>query len=150
MPVDIRDQMIGHLPRLRRFVLAITSDAIDADALMQQTCLKAVSNLNQFQVSTRLDSWLFRIAKNAGLDKFVGVSLRTDHVHIDTTPEVQDPIAHAVVESRAALRDTSWAIAQLPRRIVRRTNTRIYRRAQLRGNRKNDGIAYWYGNEPLS
>ena len=112
--VDVRDQMIGHLPRLRRFALAITGDAIEADDLVQETCLKALSNLNQFQAGTRLDSWLFRIAKNAWLDKIKKVSSRTDHVDIDTAPELQDPTAQEVVEHRAALRDTSRAIAQLP------------------------------------
>ncbi len=114
MPVDVRDQMIGHLPRLRRFALAITGDAIDADDLVQETCLKALSNLDQFQPGTRLDSWLFRIAKNAWLDRVKKVSFRTDHVDIDTAQDLHDPAALQVVEHRAALRDTSRAIAQMP------------------------------------
>lgn len=114
MPVDVRQQMIGHLPRLRRFALAITGDATEADDLVQETCVKALSNLNQFQAGTRLDSWLFRIAKNAWLDKVKKVSARTDHVDIDTAEDLHDPAALQVVEHRAALRDTSRAIASMP------------------------------------
>lgn len=114
MPVDVRQQMIGHLPRLRRFALAITGDAIEADDLVQETCLRALSNVHQFHAGTKLDSWLFRIAKNAWLDRKKSASARNVHMDIEDMQDIGDPLAQQVIESRTTLRETSRAIMQLP------------------------------------
>ncbi len=64
MEDQIREQMIGYLPRLRRFALTLTGHDADADDLVQSTYLKAIENLDKWQVGSRLDSWLYRIAQN--------------------------------------------------------------------------------------
>jgi RNA polymerase sigma-70 factor (ECF subfamily) len=56
------------LPRLRRFALSLSRDASDADDLTQQTLEKALRARDQWQAGTRLDSWLYRIMRNAWID----------------------------------------------------------------------------------
>ena len=68
MEEQIREQMIGLIPRLRRFALTLTSNDADADDLVQSTFLKGIENLDKWQVGSRLDSWLYRIAQNIWLN----------------------------------------------------------------------------------
>ncbi|MDB5481856.1 MAG: polymerase ECF-type sigma factor [Caulobacteraceae bacterium] len=53
---------------MRRFALSLSRDAADADDLTQQTLEKALRSRDQWQAGTRLDSWLYRIMRNAWID----------------------------------------------------------------------------------
>lgn len=57
------------LPRLRRFARAITHNREDADDLVQIAVERAIKCSDQWIVGTRLDSWIFRIMKNAWIDE---------------------------------------------------------------------------------
>jgi RNA polymerase sigma factor (sigma-70 family) len=65
---DIRSQMVLLLPRLRRFAAALTGSIADGDDLVQDTVERALKNLHQWEPGTRLDNWMFRIAKNRFID----------------------------------------------------------------------------------
>ena len=64
MDEGIRKEMIAVLPQLRRFAYGLTGSVPDGDDLVQATCERAIANLDKWQVGTRLDSWMFRIAQN--------------------------------------------------------------------------------------
>ncbi|MBC7685590.1 MAG: RNA polymerase sigma factor [Bdellovibrionales bacterium] len=57
------------LPRLRRFARALTYHREDADDLVQLAVERALSRTAQWEQGTRLDSWIFRIIKNAWIDE---------------------------------------------------------------------------------
>jgi RNA polymerase sigma factor (sigma-70 family) len=57
------------LPRLRRFARALTFNREDADDLVQAAMERAMLRGAQWEEGTRLDSWLFRIIKNAWIDE---------------------------------------------------------------------------------
>ena len=57
------------LPRLRRFARTITYNREDADDLVQAAVERALERSAQWEPGTRLDSWLFRIMKNAWIDE---------------------------------------------------------------------------------
>jgi RNA polymerase sigma-70 factor (ECF subfamily) len=57
------------LPRLRRFARSITWNREDADDLVQVAVERAIGRAGQWQAGTRLDSWIFRIMKNAWVDE---------------------------------------------------------------------------------
>lgn len=61
--------IVDLLPRLRRFARTLTRDAADADDLVQQTVERALVHRGQWRPGTRLDSWMFRIMKNAWIDE---------------------------------------------------------------------------------
>lgn len=64
----IRSEMIQMLPRLRAFGRSLTGAQDQADDLVQQTVEKALRNIDSYAAGTRLDSWLFRIMRNAWID----------------------------------------------------------------------------------
>ena len=57
------------LPRMRRFARALTRNREDADDLVQIGIERALGRSEQWEAGTRLDSWLFRIIKNAWIDE---------------------------------------------------------------------------------
>lgn len=62
-------EIVDLLPRLRRFARVLTRDASDADDLVQLTVERALVHRGQWRPGTRLDSWIFRIMKNAWIDE---------------------------------------------------------------------------------
>jgi RNA polymerase sigma factor (sigma-70 family) len=66
---EAQAQIAALLPRLRRFGRTVTRHREDADDLVQTAVERALLHLGQWQPGTRLDSWLFRIMKNAWIDE---------------------------------------------------------------------------------
>jgi RNA polymerase sigma-70 factor (ECF subfamily) len=61
-------ELVGLLPRLRRFAHALSRTRADADDLAQATVERALRSRDQWQAGTRLDSWLYRIMRNLWID----------------------------------------------------------------------------------
>ena len=77
---DPRDELPEHLPALRAFALGLARDSNVADDLVQETIVKAWSNIDKFETGTNLRAWLFTILRNTFY------SLRRKHKR-----EVPDP-----------------------------------------------------------
>jgi RNA polymerase sigma-70 factor (ECF subfamily) len=75
-PDSIRDEVVALLPRLRRFARLITRHREDADDLVQLGVERALTHAAQWRSGTRVDSWMFRIMKNAWIDEVRGRSRR--------------------------------------------------------------------------
>jgi RNA polymerase sigma factor (sigma-70 family) len=65
----IQRQIVELLPRLRRFARVLAGQPADADDLVQVTVERALAARGQWRPGTRLDSWMFRIMKNAWIDE---------------------------------------------------------------------------------
>ncbi|MDA8585313.1 RNA polymerase sigma factor [Rhodobacteraceae bacterium] len=63
-PDQFKTEMIGLLPRLRRFALSLTRSGPDADDLLQDACSAALQKWQQYDPAQPLDRWLFRIVRN--------------------------------------------------------------------------------------
>lgn len=118
VPDAIRAQMIQILPRLRSFARSLARVPDQADDLVQQTCEKALRNLDGFTPGTRLDSWMFRIMRNAWIDT---QRARRDTVPLtdaagDDGPGVILPgeDGRRTVLARLQLSEVRGAIARLP------------------------------------
>ena len=61
---DPRDEIVTHFPALRAFALSLTRNSATADDMMQDTVLKAWSNMDKFQAGTNMRAWLFTILRN--------------------------------------------------------------------------------------
>lgn len=61
---DPRNELVDHLPALRAFALSLTRDGASADDLVQDTIVKAWTNMDKFQPGTNLRAWLFTILRN--------------------------------------------------------------------------------------
>jgi RNA polymerase sigma factor (sigma-70 family) len=62
------EQLLEHLPRLRRFAHALARNATDADDLLQAAVERALTRRDQWQPGTRLDSWMYRLMRNLWID----------------------------------------------------------------------------------
>ena len=108
---DPRSELVDHLPALRAFALSLTREGASADDLVQDTIVKAWTNIEKFQPGTNLRAWLFTILRNT----FYSARRKTrrevsdsDGIHAArqaTRPE------H---DGRLALTDFKAAFAQLP------------------------------------
>jgi RNA polymerase sigma-70 factor (ECF subfamily) len=66
---NIQERIIELLPRLRRFARNLTRNPHDADDVVQIAIERALTRLDQWRRDARLDSWLFRIVRNAWIDE---------------------------------------------------------------------------------
>ena len=114
MTDEFRTRMVGLLPRLRRFAVALTGDLDQADDLVQETCMRALSRVTQWQPGTRLDSWMYRIAQNIWLDRMRSRKVRGEGVALEVAEAVSGTDGREVVESRLSLAAVSAAMAELP------------------------------------
>ena len=76
---SLHTEIAALLPRLRRFGRAVTRNHEDADDLVQVAIERALKHIGQWETGSRLDSWLFRIMKNAWIDE-VRVRVRRDRL----------------------------------------------------------------------
>jgi RNA polymerase sigma-70 factor, ECF subfamily len=111
--VSVSDQLIGVLPRMRRFARGLTGSAVEADDLVQAACERALSRAHQFQEGTRFDSWMFRIVQTIWIDQLRSRDIRREEaeeegVHVGT----DEPGRRA--EARLALQEVRAALQQLP------------------------------------
>lgn len=63
-PPDPRDEIVTHLKPMRAFALSLTRDMARADDLVQDTVVKAWTNIDKFTVGTNMRAWLFTILRN--------------------------------------------------------------------------------------
>ncbi|PSJ46158.1 RNA polymerase subunit sigma-70 [Zobellella endophytica] len=102
---DIRTQLVGLQPRLRRFALGLTGSLDEADELVQCAYERALSHLDQWQQGSRLDSWMFRIIQNLWLNQLRANRVRRPAENVD--PEVLG----------GELEEASWETSLLLRRM---------------------------------
>ena len=62
--LDPRDEIVMHLKPMRAFALSLTRDVSRADDLVQDTVVKAWTNIDKFQAGTNMRAWLFTILRN--------------------------------------------------------------------------------------
>ena len=65
-PVDqaFVDGIVASIPSLRAFAISLTRNGDQADDLVQETLLRAISKQEQFEAGTSLQAWLFTILRN--------------------------------------------------------------------------------------
>ena len=63
-PKAPRDELLDHLPALRAFALSLTRNGATADDMVQDTVVKAWTNIEKFQAGTNMRAWLFTILRN--------------------------------------------------------------------------------------
>lgn len=114
MTSDFQEELVALLPRLRRFAVTLTADLDRADDLVQQACEKALVKQEQWQVGTRLDSWVYRIIQNLHIDELRTQGRRSAHLHDDSVDELVDTQSAALPERENMLGVLSDLIYELP------------------------------------
>lgn len=109
----VRCELIGLLPRLRRFARGLTGNAADADDILQSACEKALRHVDQWIEGSRLDSWLYRIIQTTWLDELRARQVRGQVQSAEDGLEMPND-GQARVEARLILEDVRRQIALLP------------------------------------
>jgi RNA polymerase sigma-70 factor, ECF subfamily len=61
---QIHEAMLATIPSLRAFAVSLCGNVDRADDLVQETLMRAIANIDRFQVGTNLPAWLFTILRN--------------------------------------------------------------------------------------
>lgn len=61
---EFREPLLKAIPSLRAFAISLCGDADRADDLVQDTLLRALANIDRFELGTNLNAWLFTILRN--------------------------------------------------------------------------------------
>ena len=61
---ELREALLAAVPSLRAFAISLSGQVDRADDLVQDTLLRALSNLHRFEPGTNLNAWLFTILRN--------------------------------------------------------------------------------------
>lgn len=112
-PVDqaFIDGVMEALPSLRNFALSLTKKIDQAEDLVQDTVLKALSKQDAFETGTNLQAWLFTILRNGFFSAHRKTSREVDDgegVHAASLISVADQ------EDKLAVQDLSAALDKLP------------------------------------
>jgi RNA polymerase sigma-70 factor, ECF subfamily len=67
---SVRDAMLAAVPSLRAFAISRSGNIDRADDLVQETLLRAMANINSFQVGTNMSAWLFTILRNLFISEY--------------------------------------------------------------------------------
>ena len=109
---SFESELVALLPRLRRFAFSLSRSPADADDLAQATIERALRSRDQWQAGTRLDSWLYRIARNLWID--TGRS-RSRKEKFEAPPEAADGIGEdGGIEASVELSRMMGAMQKLP------------------------------------
>jgi RNA polymerase sigma factor (sigma-70 family) len=107
-------EIVELLPRLRRLARVLARAPADADDLVQLTVERALTRYGQWRPGTRLDSWMFRMMKNAWIDESRARSRRGGLFAPEEAGEAIGDDGAAAMETRLAAREVESAMARLP------------------------------------
>jgi RNA polymerase sigma-70 factor (ECF subfamily) len=113
-PIDqaFANEVLASVRSLRAFAISLTRDADQAEDLVQETVLRAISKQPQFEAGTNLQAWLFTILRNLFFS-----------VHRKSLREVEDGdgsyaatmISMPDQEDRIMIHDLEAALGKLPK-----------------------------------
>ena len=108
---ELREQLVGLLPRLRRFARAIARNRHDADDLVQIAIERALARSGQLRPDSRLSSWMFGIVRNAWIDE---ARSRGQRDRIFAPAELGENIGDPAHETQSDMLAVQEAMARLP------------------------------------
>ncbi|MBF9044330.1 RNA polymerase sigma factor [Rhodobacterales bacterium HKCCE4037] len=111
MANDPRDEIVEHLPSMRAFARSLTRNAATADDLVQDTVVKAWSNIDKFEPGTNMRAWLFTILRNTYYSLHRKRSREVADVDGVMAGRLSEKPAH---DGRLVMKDFTAAFALLP------------------------------------
>lgn len=107
---DIKDSIVEHIPRLRRYARAMSGNSVRADDLVQDTLERAWSKRHLWRRGSDLRAWLFTIMHNVFVNQIRQNREARGHVPFDED-ESPEPAAS---DQSLTLRDLARALENLP------------------------------------
>ena len=110
---EVRNGLTELYPRLWRFSLTLTGDRPSADDLAQATVTRALENAEKFQAGTKLDRWLFTLARRIWLNEKRSEQVRKAGGLV-AVEEVDIPSPDAGTETNIIAREVFSQVMKLP------------------------------------
>jgi RNA polymerase sigma factor (sigma-70 family) len=111
---QFEDELVGLLPQLRRFARSLSHNVTDADDLCQIAVEKALNNRGQWQPGTRMDSWMYRIMRNAWIDTARARSRAAQTFVSEESGAMIGNHDDKAIEARVELGNVETAMRRLP------------------------------------
>ena len=108
---NVHEQLVALVPRLRRFARNLVRHHDDEDDVVQIALERALKNWAQWRSDARLDSWLFKIVRNAWIDE-VRSRMRRNQVFV--AEEAGEEVGSDVMEQATDVMSVQSAMARLP------------------------------------
>src|SRR6202046_250944 len=108
---NIHEQIVSLLPRLRRFARNLVRNPHDADDVVQVAVERALLRSDQWRSDARLDSWMFKIVRNAWIDE---VRSRGRRARIFLAEESGADVGIDTAGRQATLMSVQAAMQRLP------------------------------------
>lgn len=110
---DLRTSLVALLPRLRRFGMALTGSAMDADDLVQAACERVLTRGDQLRDQVRVDAWAYGIMRHLWMDEVRSRKVRR-HDDLEAADSVAGESGVQVVEGRMTLDKVRRILGGLP------------------------------------
>ena len=104
-----QNELIQHIPRLRRYARALAGDAARADDLVQDTLERALVKLDLWRPGSDLRAWLFTLMHNL----FVNQIRAGGPIHCELDEASDVPVRGGQADA-LAVRDIHVALGKLP------------------------------------
>ncbi|QHQ35037.1 RNA polymerase sigma factor [Algicella marina] len=108
---DVKSELVEHLPAMRAFARSLARDASAADDLVQDTIVKAWSNLDKFKPGTNLKAWLFTILRNTFYSNIRKKKWEVEDVDDEMAGQMSVKPEH---DGRLAMEEFKHAFVRLP------------------------------------
>lgn len=109
--MSVEDDLIAQTNNLRAFARSLVHDPTRADDLVQETILKAWSNLDSFKEGTNMRAWLFTILRNTFYSEIRKHRREVEDIDGQYAAQIPEkPAQQGVMD----LRDFNDAFATLP------------------------------------
>ena len=111
---DFQEDLLEHIPRLRRFARGLTANAADADDLVQGTLERALEKSQQWTPGTNLRAWLLTILYNLFVSDYRRRQTARDWaMTLATYRREANPVQEEQI-ARLRLKDMEVALQKLP------------------------------------
>jgi RNA polymerase sigma-70 factor (ECF subfamily) len=106
------DDVLSHIPALRLFARSLTGRYGDADDLVQDTLVRAISNAGTYTPQTNMRAWLFTIMRNRFYNTLVKLNRERPGSEDCVSGQLSVPDTHYW---HLRGRETEAALMRLPR-----------------------------------
>ena len=112
--LDLSEQLVELIPRLRRFARGLSGSADAGDELVQAACERLLQRQTQLRADSRLASWMYRVIRNLHLDSLRAKSVRDRGAETLLREVSETPVAaNRSLDSHLMLHEVQLAMQQL-------------------------------------
>lgn len=110
----VREGLVRHLPKFRRFALSLARNQADADDLVQAGFERALAKASSYNPAYKIETWVFKIIQNYWTDQMRKKARRGTTVDLDQAYSLIGEDGRRSVETRDLSFKARLAIEQLP------------------------------------